>query len=160
MSSSLGLKWKIGWVVLIVVSVLVSTRMAYMAPVVLAASYPIAQMISISLIPGSRYSALWLLHVFYWLIVLYLGMSEKVLFIGMLGSSILGEMLIRVIIPRLVKWRWLVFNTLAMIVLIASDILVSYFDDSLRCNPIVILVSMFTVSALVSAQGIKQKTQP
>ena len=158
-SNQLSRSWKIGWVALIVSAALISSRMAYMAPIILALSYPVAQMISISFVPNSKYPIIWLLHVLYWIIVLTFEISEKTVFIGMLGSSILGEILIQIIVSQALKWRWLLFNTCAMITIILSYKFVASIDKSyFQISPSLYIAAIFGLSALVSVQGIVLKS--
>lgn len=151
--------WKTAWIISIISALLFSFSMTYAAPLAFAILYPIAQLIGIVFIPNARYSLIWLLHILYWLGLLYSGATEVGFTIGLLGSSFIGEFMLQLILKDLVKWRWLLFNSFAMLILIGCYMLLSQVDKSVNLNPFLVVVIGFSVSAFVSAQGIKQHSE-
>ena len=159
MSNSIQLpkSWKTGWVLLIITASVISTQLGYMAPLALIVLYPLAQTISLAFLPNSSKPGLWLIHIPYWLIIISFGFSEKVVFLGMFFSSILGEFLLMFILKDAREWKWLLYNTCAMIVLVIgyeflSSIKGGYMNDFMILLAIGVL---FGLSALVSVMGIE-----
>ncbi|MCJ8288549.1 MAG: hypothetical protein HRT58_00840 [Crocinitomicaceae bacterium] len=149
--------WTFIWTLCIVASSLLSFAGGYGYFYVLALFYPLAQVIAMSFKPRSKYYGIWMLHFVYWLFILYLDLELTGNLLAFIASSILGEVLLRFIFKDIIKYRWLLFNSLAMIVLILLGTFLMHYKITNDMIQIALMVLLISVPSIISAQGIKLK---
>ena len=149
--------WTSIWTLCIVAASMFSFAGGYGYFYVLALFYPLAQVIAMSFNTSSKYKGMWMLHFVYWLFIIYLELELTGNLIAFVSSSILGEVLLRFIFKDIIKYRWLLFNSLAMIVIILLGTLIINYkitNDAIQVSLVIVLVSL---PSIISAQGIKLK---
>jgi len=147
--------WLIKWVVLSISAPLLSFAAGYGYLYALALLYPLAQTIAIEKIPKVRMPWLWMFYSVYWFLLIRFSSSYEFTISGILLSSILGQLLLRIMFGTFGGFKWLLFNSIGFV----SIIIVFYILRDLNITndfvEISLVIGISFVSAFLSGLGIK-----
>lgn len=147
-------KWLILWMTLNILAPICSFIGGYGFVFVFALFHPLAQMLALLKIQHAKYVWLWMLHFIYWIFLLLYIHDYNNVIIAVLASSVLGQLLLRIILGSVGNFNYVFWNTAALGVLIISTYLSSDFRISNDFLQVSLIVLTFAVSSFLSGMGI------
>jgi hypothetical protein len=143
--------WFRTWVLLIILSPLLSFIGSYGYFYVLALFFPLAQFIGINRIQKSKWNLIWLLHFPFWVFVLSLDLSPSEIIISILLNSLLGEILLSILFQKFARFIWFISNSMAFGILY-SGLIMSGSNDFAQ---IVMMIISYGISACIMGLGLE-----
>ena len=144
-------KWFRIWVLLIILSPLISFIGSYGYFYVLALLFPLAQLVGINRIHKSKRNLIWLIHFPFWIYTLNLELDRNEIFIFIVVNSILGEILLAIIFQKFGRFIWLILNSIALAI-IYGGMIVSGSNDFIQ---VVIMIISYGISAITLGVGLE-----
>lgn len=148
-------KWLLFWMAMNILAPLCSFIGGYGFMYVFALFYPLFQTLAIRKIRNAKYPWIWMIHFFYWILLLSYIDDYKLAVIAILCSSILGQLLLRIMFDSYGKLSWIIWNTGALGLLIITTHYLSNFRVSNDFYEISIIIGLFLSSSFLSGMGIK-----
>lgn len=143
--------WYSIWIILIVLSPILSLIGGYGYFYVLALLYPLAQFIALNKKEQKLINWIWLLHFPFWLYIIKLDIDYINLIYIIPLNSFLGEILLSIIFRKFGGFKWFVFNTISYITILFTF----YLSGNNDFFQIIIIVLGFGASAFISAIGLQ-----
>lgn len=149
-------KWLLYWIIVSIVAPLVSFIGGYGYLFVLALFYPLAQTIALNKIPHVKMPWLWLIHFVYWIMLIIYSPSYEVTIIGILASSVLGQILLFFMFGTFGKFQWLLFNTAGISLILLTFHLLREVPISNDFIEIIFIIGLSFTCAFLTGLGIKR----
>lgn len=117
--------------------------------------HPLAQTLAIRKINGVKLPWLWMVHFFYWIFILT-GINEIELAItAILCSTILGQILLKLMFGTFGRFNWLLWNSVGLGLLTFTTLWLGSYHIENDFYEIIILVLLFLTSSFLSGIGLR-----
>jgi hypothetical protein len=149
-------KWLINWVILSIAAPLVSFIGGYGYLYVLALLYPIAQTYALAKIQHIKMPWIWLVYWVYWMVIVVYSSTIQFTIIGIIASSILGQILLYLMFDTLGKFQWLLYNSTGICIVLLVLYLMRELHISNDFIEITLIIVLSFIIAFLSGLGIKK----
>jgi len=148
-------RWLLLWMALNVLAPISSFIGGYGFVHVFALFYPLFQTLAIRKIKNVKYPWIWMTHFIYWILLLSYIDDYNMALIAILGSSIIGQLLLRIMFDSFGKFNWIIWNTGALGLLIVTTHYLRNYSVSNDFYEILIIILLFLSSSFLSGMGLK-----
>jgi len=148
--------WQIKWIILVCIAPIISFIGGFAYFYVLSFLFPLAQTAAIGLHKNSKWSIIWMLNFFYWLLVLNSNLENTTLVLLLLGNSLLGELLLFLIFKKFSNLKWFVFYSLGYSTFFIAAWILIRIESNYELLHIPILFLSVVLYSIVSGYGIKK----